>query len=73
MGVVDEGLFSDHRMFSMDLTMPVSSTQTHEMVPDWAKADFDKISENLSAIDWVKELDGKSALASTMSRMLSTR
>ena len=52
-GVVDEGLFSDHRMFSLDLIMPVSSNnQTHEMVPDWAKADFDKMRANLADIDW---------------------
>ena len=52
-------------MFSLDLIMPVSSNnQTHEMVPDWAKADFDKIRENLSENDWVKELDGKSAIGS---------
>jgi hypothetical protein len=63
--VVDEGLFSDHRMFSLDLIMPVSgSSQTHEMVPDLAKADFDKIRANLAAIDWEKELDGESGIVS---------
>ena len=64
-GVVDEGLFSDHRMFSLDLIMPVSSSgQTQELVPDWAKADFDKMRTNLAAIDWEKELEGKSGIVS---------
>ena len=62
-GVSDEGLFSDHRMLSMDLALPMSGA-TLELVPDWAKADFQKISNNLSEIDWVSELQGKSALAS---------
>ena len=62
-GVADEGLFSDHRMLSIDLALPVSGA-TQELVPNWAKADFDKISKNLSEIDWARELQGKSALAS---------
>ena len=50
-GVVDEGLFSDHRMFSLDLVRPGSNTsETYEKVPDWYKADFDQVAENLSVI-----------------------
>ena len=64
-GVADEGLFSDYRMFSVELVKPDSGTgQTHEMVPDWSKADMDQISANLAAINWVDELDGKGATAS---------
>ena len=49
----------------MDLIKPVSNSgQSFEMVPDWAKADFDQISANLSTIDWAKELDGKSGIDS---------
>ena len=64
-GVVDEGLFSDHRMFSVELINPDSgNSQTHEMVPDWAKADMDLIAANLGAIDWGAELEGKGAISS---------
>ena len=64
-GVEDLGLFSDHRMFAVDLVYPESSTgQTHEMVPDWSKADIEQIAANLKAIDWDKELEGKDAIAS---------
>ena len=63
-GVTDEALFSDHRMFTIDLIRPVSSILTHEMVPDWEKAYLDKISDNLKLIDWTHELEGKSAIAS---------
>ena len=63
-GVTDEGLFSDHRMFTIDLIRPVSSILTHEMVPDWEKAYLDKISDNLKLIDWTHELEGKGAIAS---------
>ena len=49
----DLGLFSDHRMFADDIDSPESSSgQTHEMVPDWSKADRDQIAANLSGIDW---------------------
>ena len=62
-GVVDEGLFSDHRMFSVELVSPDSGTcQTHEMVSDWSKADMDQIAANLPNIDWVTELEGKGAI-----------
>ena len=62
---MDEGLFSDHIMFSLDLVRPGSNTrETFEMVPDWSKADFSKIADNLAAIDWVTELEGKGALSS---------
>ena len=63
-GVTDESLFSDHRMFTKDLINLVSSIHTHEMVPDWTKADLDKISDNLRAIDWAHELEGKGAIES---------
>ena len=51
-GVVDEGLFRDLRMFSLDLVKPGSNTsETYEMVPDWSKADFGQVAENLSVIE----------------------
>ena len=59
LGVTDQGLFSDHRMLCVDLVKPKHSTgQSHELVPDWSKADLDQIAVNLSAIDWKKELRG---------------
>ena len=65
LGVTDQGLFSDHRMLCVDLVKPKHSTgQSHELVPDWSKADLDQIAVNLSAIDWVKELEGKDTIAS---------
>ena len=34
------------------------------MVQDWSKADFSKIADNLAAIDWAAELEGKGAISS---------
>jgi hypothetical protein len=47
-GVEELWLFSDPKMFAVDIVSPKSG-QTHEMVPDWSKADIDQIEANLSA------------------------
>ena len=65
LGVEYQGLFSDHRMLSLNLLRPdISSGGSVEMVPDWEKADMEQIVSNVAAIDWITVLDGKGAIGS---------
>ena len=56
------GWFSDHVIYSIDLARPTVRNHSSELVPDWGKADFDKLVETLTCIDWPTELNDVSGL-----------
>ena len=60
MGVESQGWYSDHVMYSVDLLNPGGKDDSKELVPNWEKADLDKLAANLAELDWVTELEGKS-------------
>ena len=63
-GVESQGWFSDHAICTADLIMPsCNSSVSKELVPDWAKADLDKLVNNLAMLDWESELKGMSGLS----------
>ena len=47
-------------MYSVDLLNPGGKDDSKELVPNWEKADLDKLAANLGELDWVTELEGKS-------------
>ena len=57
LAVENHGLFSDHVIYSADLAWPVASACSKELVPDWGKADLDKLVANLAEVDWASELE----------------
>ena len=62
MGLDSHGWFSDHVLYSVDLADPGGRNESKELVPDWAKADLDKLASNLLEVDWTAELDSLSGL-----------
>ena len=46
------GWFSDHAIYSVDLARPSLQNCTKELVPDWSKANFDRLVGNLEQLDW---------------------
>ena len=50
---------SDHSMLLVQVAGGLTDNATTEMVPDWAKADMDKLKEELAGIDWEEELRDK--------------
>ena len=51
---------SDHSMLMVQVSGGLADNATTEMVPDWGKADFDKLRAEMSRIEWEKELTDKS-------------
>ena len=49
---------SDHSMLLIEVAGELSSGCKMEEVPDWGKADMDKLREELAAVDWEEELGG---------------
>ena len=49
---------SDHDMVMSELLLPVKASESVETVPDYGKADFNKIREFLVEIDWFEVLEG---------------
>ena len=58
------GWFSDHSIYSVDLVRPSSRNCSVELVPDWRRADLDKLAANLSNVNWSEELQHLSGLDS---------
>ena len=48
---------SHHVMMMVEVIIPVKSNDTDELIPDYGKADFQKMREKLGEIDWKSELD----------------
>ena len=51
-------------MYSLDLLRPSSNDNSKELVPDWGKADLDKLAAALAEINWESELVGKAGVES---------
>ena len=49
---------SDHTMLLVDIDENPPRNNSTEFVPDWRKADMDKLRQDLVDIEWEKELDG---------------
>lgn len=59
-GVSDIGKLgsSDHSMLLIEVAGELAANVTMEEVPDWGKADMDKLREELASVDWEEELEG---------------
>lgn len=64
--VRDEGYLGepDHTMIWVDVVGPAWNLDSVEMVPDWRKADLDKLKEALVNIDWEAKFEAKSGVDS---------
>ena len=62
LSVESQGLFSDHIMYSPDLIRPSAVKSSKELVPDWAKADLDKLVSNLAQLDWESVMQSMSGV-----------
>ena len=51
-------------MYSVDLLRPSSNDNSKELVPDWGKADLDKLAAALAEINWESKLVGKTRVES---------
>ena len=62
--VRDEGYLGepDHSMLWVELVGPARDQDSEELVPDWRKADMNKLKETLSNIDWEKKFEGKTGV-----------
>ena len=56
------GWFSDHSIYSVDLVRPSSRNCLVKLVPDWRRADLDKLAANLGNVNWSEELQYLSGL-----------
>ena len=63
LGVESHGWFSDHIIYSAEIARPASRASTMELVPDWCKADLDKLVSSLANVDWKAELNNISGLS----------
>ena len=59
-GVSDIGKLgsSDHSMMLIEVAGELSTNATMEEVPDWGKADMNKLREELGSVNWEEELGG---------------
>lgn len=59
-GISDIGKLgsSDHSMLPIEVAGELTGKATTEEVPDWGKADMEKLREELGSVDWVEELQG---------------
>ena len=48
----------------VNLVGPARDQDSVELVPDWSKADMEKMKENLANIDWESKFEGKSGVVS---------
>ena len=54
---------ADHLMLEIDISGPARASATEELVPDWSKADMDKLKERLASIDWGEVGEGLGGIA----------
>ena len=55
---------SDHVIFVAEVCGPIKEDCTTEMVPDWAKADFEKLHDVLLGVDWEEQMGVRDTLES---------
>ena len=63
-GVSDGGRLGkgDHNMLEIEVMGLSIDEDNKELVPDWSKADMESMNAAITAIDWDRELDGKTGL-----------
>ena len=52
---------SDHSMLWIEVAADLTSSVSMEQVPDWKKADMNKLKEELAGVNWMEEMDGLDA------------
>ena len=62
-GVMDCGKLgsSDHSMLWIQVTAELTSSVSREQVPDWGKADMNKLRDELAGVNWMEEMEGLDA------------